>query len=105
MDKVEKTSLARKIRTKASLKQKSKRDAASGIWFGLGMMGLIGWSVAIPTLLGAALGFWLDNRYPGKFSWTLSCLLLGLVFGCMNAWRWVGRETSEIMKEEDSGDE
>jgi ATP synthase protein I len=36
-----------------------------GVWFGLGMMGLIGWSVAVPTLLGAALGIWLDNRYPG----------------------------------------
>jgi len=35
------------------------------------MMGLIGWSVAIPTLLGAALGLWLDGtireRIPGRW--------------------------------------
>ena len=34
------------------------------------MTGLIGWSVAIPTLLGAALGMWLDKhhraRIPGR---------------------------------------
>jgi predicted F0F1-ATPase subunit len=38
----------------------------TGVWFGLGMMGLIGWSVAVPTLLGAALGLWLDSRHPRK---------------------------------------
>jgi predicted F0F1-ATPase subunit len=37
-----------------------------GVWFGLGMMGLIGWSVVVPTLLGAALGIWLDAHHPGK---------------------------------------
>lgn len=96
----DRSSLARKIRSRASLKRKSKKDDTPGIWFGLGMMGLIGWSVAIPTLLGAALGVWLDNHYPGGFSWTLSFLLVGLVLGCMNAWRWVGRESGEISKDE-----
>jgi len=32
------------------------------------MMGLIGWSVVVPTLLGAAFGIWLDNRHPGDYS-------------------------------------
>jgi ATP synthase protein I len=44
----------------------------------LGMMGLIGWSVAVPTLLGAALGIWLDKHHPGKHSWTLALLVAGL---------------------------
>ena len=56
------------------------------------MMGLIGWSVAIPTLLGAALGLWLDKHHPGKHSWTLALLVAGLVIGCLNAWRWVAKE-------------
>ena len=53
-------------------------QSAQGVWFGLGMMGLIGWSVAIPTLLGAALGIWLDQHYPGKHAWTLALLVAGL---------------------------
>ena len=57
------------------------------------MMGLIGWSVVVPTLLGAALGLWLDMRYPGTHSWTLALLVAGLVIGCLNAWHWVAKET------------
>jgi len=38
---------------------------------------VIGWSVAIPTLLGAALGLWLDQHYPGKHAWTLALLVAG----------------------------
>ena len=64
------------------------------------MMGLVGWSVAIPTLLGTALGLWLDRRYPGPHSWTLALLLGGLVLGCWNAWHWLSREHREIREEE-----
>lgn len=105
MNKTNKSSLASKIRAKANLKQKAKRNDAPGVWFGLGMMGLIGWSVAIPTLLGAALGIWMDNRFQRDFSWTLSLLIAGLVLGCMNAWRWVGRENGEIRKDEGNDNE
>ena len=51
-------------RRRASSRRRRQRRA--GVWFGLGMMGLIGWSVAVPTLLGAALGLWLDQHYPGR---------------------------------------
>jgi ATP synthase protein I len=60
------------------------------------MMGLVGWSVVVPTLLGAALGIWLDKRHPGPISWTLSLLLGGLVIGCLNAWHWVAKENQAM---------
>ena len=77
------------------------RQSVPGIWFGLGMMGLIGWSVAIPTLLGASLGLWLDRHYAGSHSWTLALLVAGLVLGCWNAWHWVSREQAEMHEEEE----
>ncbi len=61
-----KPSLSQEVGAKAARKLKARRNAGQGVWFGLGMMGLIGWSVVIPTLLGAALGIWLDQHYPGK---------------------------------------
>ena len=70
----------------------ARRRGSSGVWFGLGMMGLIGWSVAVPTLIGAAIGSWLDSHYPGKHAWTLALLVSGLVLGCFNAWRWIAKE-------------
>jgi ATP synthase protein I len=96
--------LSRQIGAKAARKLKAQRQSVPGIWFGLGMMGLIGWSVAIPTLLGASLGLWLDRHYAGSHSWTLALLVAGLVLGCWNAWHWVAREQAE-MHEEESDDE
>lgn len=68
---------------------KEKKESA---WRGLGMFGMVGWSVAVPTLLGVALGIWLDKVYPQSFSWTLTCLILGLISGCLIAWNWVIKE-------------
>lgn len=64
-------------------------------WFWLGMLGLIGWSVSVPTLLGVALGLWLDEAVPTDFSWTLSMLVVGLAIGVMNAWFWVRQESDD----------
>jgi ATP synthase protein I len=84
---------------KAERKLKARRDTG-GVWFGLGMMGLIGWSVVVPTLLGAMLGVWLDRHQAGRYSWTLALLAAGLVLGCANAWRWVANE-DKAMREDD----
>ena len=91
--------LAKQVGAQAARKLKARRDPAPGVWFGLGMMGMIGWSVAVPTLLGAALGLWLDKHHPGKHSWTLALLVAGLVIGCLNAWRWVVQEEKAMQEE------
>ncbi|MDA3874644.1 MAG: AtpZ/AtpI family protein [Kiritimatiellae bacterium] len=103
MDEKEKSSLSREIRAKALRKIRAKRRGVQGVWYGLGMMGLIGWSVTVPTLLGAGLGFWIDKRFPGSYSWTLTIMLLGLILGCVNAWHWIRKESAE-MEEEDMDD-
>lgn len=91
--------------TQAERKLKARRDAPHGVWFGLGMMGLVGWSVAVPTLLGTALGWWLDARDPGSHSWTLALLVAGLCIGCFSAWRWVAKEEAAMrdVRESDDG--
>jgi len=96
---------AGQVGAKAARKLKARRNPTPGVWFGLGMMGLVGWSVAIPTLLGAALGLWLDKHHAGEHSWTLALLVAGLVIGCFNAWRWVAKEETAMRKEEEDKDE
>ncbi len=93
------------VGAKAARKLKARRHTTRGVWFGLGMMGLIGWSVAVPTLLGAALGIWLDRRHSGPHSWTLALLVAGLAIGCMNAWHWVAKEDKAMRDGEENGDE
>ena len=100
-----KLSLSREVGAKAARKLKARRNAAQGVWFGLGMMGLIGWSVAIPTLLGAALGIWLDEHHPGQHSWTLALLVAGLAIGCLNAWHWVAQQDKAMREDREDNDE
>ena len=99
----DRTAFSREIGAKAARKLRAQRHVTRTVWFGLGMMGLIGWSVVVPTLLGAALGIWLDNRHPGSHSWTLMLLVIGLVIGCLNAWHWVAKE-DQAMRDEQEDD-
>ncbi|RJP50758.1 MAG: F0F1 ATP synthase subunit [Anaerolineaceae bacterium] len=97
--------LSQEVGAKAERKLRAQRHVTRTVWFGLGMMGLIGWSVAIPTLLGAVLGLWLDQRYPGGRSWTLALLVVGLAIGCWNAWYWVSKEDKAMREEQEDNDE
>ncbi len=66
------TAFSRQVAAQAARKLKAQRRVAKSVWFGLGMSGLIGWTVTVPTLIGAALGIWLDEhisegqRIPGR---------------------------------------
>jgi ATP synthase protein I len=80
---------------KAARKLRARRTGRRGVWFGLGMFGLVGWAVALPTVAGVALGLWLDARFPSRVSWTLSLLFLGALLGSLNAWYWVKRESRD----------
>ncbi|MDI1314758.1 AtpZ/AtpI family protein [Prosthecobacter sp.] len=97
--------LADQVGAKAARKLKARRHSHSTVWFGLGMMGLVGWSVVVPTLLGAALGLWLDKNHPGAHSWTLALLMAGLVLGCVNAWHWIDKEDKAMGEEQEDDDD
>lgn len=95
------TEFSREIRSQAVRKRKAQRDGKRSVWFGLGMSGLIGWSVVVPTVIGAGIGVWVDQNYKSRFSWTLSFMLLGLIIGCLSAWRWVASEFQGIQEDSD----
>jgi ATP synthase protein I len=54
---------------------------------------MVGWTIAITTLIGVAIGIWMDRTWPSGYSWTLTMLFIGLIIGCMNAWYWVNKES------------
>ena len=82
-------SFTKKVALREKLRIRAGKHKDETVWFGLGMFGLIGWSVAIPTLIGVVIGIWIDSTYPSRFSWTLMMLIMGVAVGCMNAWYWV----------------
>jgi ATP synthase protein I len=97
--------LAHDVESKAKRKIRAQRHIDRTVWLGLGMMGIIGWSVSVPTLAGVALGLWLDKHYPESFSWTLSMLIVGLFIGCLNAWHWVIKERQAMQEEQEDNNE
>jgi ATP synthase protein I len=101
----EQSSLAAQVGVKAARKLEARRNGAPGVWFGLGMMGLVGWSVVVPTLFGAALGLWMDHQHPSTHSWALALMMAGLVVGCANAWHWVVKEDRAMHDEQGRSDE
>jgi ATP synthase protein I len=94
--------LGQTVKDKESRKLKEKRKSKQSVLMSIGMFGLVGWSVVTPTLLGALLGIWLDRRFPGKQSWTLTLLLIGLIVGCVIAWHWLSGENKDIHKDEEN---
>ena len=82
----------RTVETKQQRRLWARRARIRDVWFGLGMFGLVGWSVAVPAVAGVAIGIWIDATWPGRVSWTLTLLFVGVVLGCLNAWRWLNRE-------------
>ena len=69
--------------------QEGLKARSRGILSWFGTIGMIGWSVAVPLLLGVFLGKWLDSVIKKQYSFTLMLMFTGLVIGCVNAWLWV----------------
>jgi ATP synthase protein I len=85
------------VRRRARRKLAARRRGRDPIWRGLGAMGMVGWSVAIPTILGVFLGLYIDRRWPeSPIPWTLTLLLTGLAAGVFIAWKWIEEERNEI---------
>ena len=87
--------LRREVEARASRKLKARQQTRRSIWFGLGTFGMVGWSVAVPTLIGVAIGWWIDRNYPSRYSCTLMGLAVGLALGCLMAWQWIQRESRD----------
>ncbi len=65
------------------------RDGEPSTGRRLGQIGVLGWIVVVPTLLGAFAGHWLDARFGSGVFWTAPLLMAGLALGCWSGWKWV----------------
>ncbi len=83
------------IRRRAERMQQSRNERKYSPLSGLGVFGVIGWSVAIPTVVGAFLGMWLNRVAPQSFSWPIALILGGVVVGAMVAWNWIEKNQDQ----------
>lgn len=79
--------------------KRARERGAPHVLGSLGVMGLVGWAIAVPTLVGVALGRWIDHSVQSRVSWTLTLLFVGAILGCMNAWHWLHEESGATRNE------
>ena len=79
------------IRLRAARKENSKREGEPSFAGYLAQVGVLGWTIVLPTLIGMFCGRWIDRRFHTGIFWTAPLMLLGLAMGCWAAWRWMHR--------------
>ncbi len=90
--------LLSQVDIKVARLQESQRNPTRHVLFGLRTMGIIGWSIALPSVVGVLVGRFLDRKFPGQHHYTLALLVCGLAIGCFIAAHWIGQEHRAIDK-------
>jgi ATP synthase protein I len=55
----------------------------------LGQIGVLGWIIVTPALVGLFGGRWLDSHFATGIFFTAALLVLGVTLGFWSAWRWM----------------
>ncbi|REJ31927.1 MAG: ATP synthase subunit [Bacillota bacterium] len=79
----------REVERKEERARKAREAGDRTLQYGLGVFGVVGWSIVVPTLIGVAVGAWLDARTGGGIRYTLSLMSAGLILGLVNVWNWM----------------
>ena len=85
----DKNSLAEPVRRERARRERWAREGERSFGQNLAWIGVLGWIVVTPILIGMFVGRWIDARWHTGIFWTASLLFLGVVVGCTLAWRKV----------------
>lgn len=77
------------VRRQRQRQQRWLREGEPSLARFIGQIGVLGWIIVAPTLIGLFAGRWLDHRFESGIFWSAPLLLIGVVIGCWSAWRWM----------------
>jgi len=81
--------LAEAARRSQDREAQARRDPEPSLARRLGQIGVLGWTIVGPTILGVALGGWLDRRLETHITMTAALTFLGAGLGFWLALRWM----------------
>lgn len=81
--------LLEEVQRQAGRRQRSLREGEPTLLRQLSTLGVLGWVIVLPMLLGLAGGRWLDHRLGTGITFSAALLLLGVAVGAVAAWRWM----------------
>jgi ATP synthase protein I len=65
------------------------REDAPSVARHLAQIGVLGWIIVVPMLVGVFVGRWLDRTLDSGLFFTAPLLMLGAALGCWSAWKWM----------------
>lgn len=83
--------LLRNVRIQGERDRNWRREGEQGVARRLAQIGVLGWIIVTPILIGVFAGHWLDGTFHSGLFCTAPLLMLGTALGCWSAWRWVQR--------------
>ena len=85
----ERDPLVKEVRLRGERHSRSLREGDPSVARRLAQIGVLGWIIVGPMLIGIFVGRWLDKTFNSGLFCTAPLLMLGLALGCWSAWKWV----------------
>jgi len=84
--------LAAASRRAAERAEQGRRDGEPSLAARLGQIGVLGWAIVVPTLLGLFVGRLLDEAFGSGITFAAALLFVGAAIGLWSAWKWMHRQ-------------
>ena len=81
--------LVKGARLRGERQRRKLREGEPSVARRLAQIGVLGWVIVVPMLIGIYVGHWMDHKFYAGVFWTAPLLLIGLAIGCWSAWRWM----------------
>jgi ATP synthase protein I len=80
------------VRLRGERRRKWLREGEPSVARRLAQVGVLGWIIVVPMLIGVFVGRWLDQTFHSGVFWTAPLLMIGLALGGWSAWRWMNSQ-------------
>jgi ATP synthase protein I len=84
--------LADAVQRQRQRQQRWLREGEPSMARFVGQIGVLGWIIVTPTLIGLFIGRWLDHKFGSGIFWSAPLLLVGVVIGCWSAFQWMNKQ-------------
>lgn len=81
--------LAEEVRVRSERHRRWRREGEPSLGRRLAQIGVLGWIIVTPLLIGTFIGRWFDHVFGSGIFCTAPLMMLGLALGCWSAWKWV----------------
>ena len=84
--------MARAARDAAHREASGRAQPEPSLGSRLGQIGILGWTIVLPTLAGVAIGRVLDRMFGSGVFFSAPLLMIGAAAGLWFAWKWMHRQ-------------